>query len=215
MNDLLPCFVLKTYPMALLTLVRHGQSTYNLENRFTGDVDVELTDLGRREAMLAGEKLAYFTYDFTFTSTLKRAWETLRIILETLKQTNLLPIKNEALNERKYGILQGLNKAETSEKYGFFQVELWRRSYEVRPPEGESLEDTFNRMIPYYKIEMAPKLREGKNVLVVAHGNSLRALMMYLEKISPQEIAKINMPTGSPRNYLFDKNLKLLSVNYV
>lgn len=201
--------------MALLTLVRHGQSTYNLENRFTGNVDVELTDLGRHEALIAGEKLANFTYDFAYTSMLKRAWETLSIILEKINQINLLPIKNETLNERQYGSLQGLNKAETSEKYGLIQVELWRRSYEVRPPDGESLEDTFNRTIPYYKTEIEPKLREGKNVLVVAHGNSLRALLMYLENISPQNITKINIPTGSPRNYVFDENMNLLRVNYV
>ena len=201
--------------MALLTLVRHGQSTYNLENRFTGNVDVELTDLGRQEALLAGKKLANFTYDFAYTSMLRRAWETLSIILTEVNQLNLLPIKNEALNERKYGSLQGLNKAETTEKYGLVQVELWRRSYEVRPPDGESLEDTFNRTVPYYKAEIEPKLQEGKNVLVVAHGNSLRALLMYLENISPQEIAKINIPTGSPRNYVFDENMKLLRVHYV
>lgn len=200
--------------MALLTLVRHGQSTYNLENRFTGNVDVELTDLGRHEALIAGEKLVNFTYDFAYSSLLKRAWETLSIILEKINQLNLLPIKNEALNERKYGSLQGLNKAETAEKYGLVQVELWRRSYEVRPPDGESLEDTFNRTIPYYKTEIEPKLREGKNILVVAHGNSLRALLMYLENISPQDITKVNIPTGSPRNYVFDENMKLLRVNY-
>ena len=119
------------------------------------------------------------------------------------------------MNERKYGSLQGLNKTETTEKYGLVQVELWRRSYNVRPPDGESLEDTFNRTVPYYKAEIEPKLREGKNVLVVAHGNSLRALLMYLEIISPQDITKINIPTGSPRNYVFDENMKLISVNYL
>lgn len=201
--------------MALLTIVRHGQSTYNLENRFTGNVDVELTDLGKQEALAAGEKLVDFTYNFAYTSMLKRALETLRIILEKINQLNLLPIKNEALNERKYGSLQGLNKAETTKKYGLVQVELWRRSYEVRPPDGESLEDTFNRTVPYYKTEIEPKLRAGKNVLVVAHGNSLRALLMYLEKISPQDIANVNIPTGSPRNYVFDENMKLLHVNYI
>jgi 2,3-bisphosphoglycerate-dependent phosphoglycerate mutase len=201
--------------MALLTIVRHGQSTYNLENRFTGNVDVDLTELGRQEALLAGEKLANYTYDFVYTSMLKRAWETLSIILERINQLNLLPIKNEALNERKYGSLQGLNKAETSEKYGLMQVELWRRSYDVRPPDGESLEDTFNRTIPFYETEIEPKLQEGKNILVVAHGNNLRALLMYLENISPQDITKVNIPTGSPRNYVFDENMKLLRVNYV
>jgi 2,3-bisphosphoglycerate-dependent phosphoglycerate mutase len=199
--------------MALLTLVRHGQSTYNLENRFTGNVDVELTDLGRQEALLAGKKLGGIRYDYAYTSMLKRAWDSLSIILEEIKE-NLMPIKNEALNERRYGSLQGLNKAETAKKYGLVQVELWRRSYDVRPPDGESLEDTFNRTIPYYKSEIEPKLKDGKNILIVAHGNSLRALMMYLENISHEEIAKINIPTGSPRNYVFDENMKILRVEY-
>jgi 2,3-bisphosphoglycerate-dependent phosphoglycerate mutase len=200
--------------MALLTLVRHGQSTYNLENRFTGNVDVELTDLGKEEALSAGKKLVGFNYDYAYTSMLKRAWDSLSIILETIKE-NLLPIKNAALNERRYGSLQGLNKAETAEKYGLVQVELWRRSFDVRPPDGESLEDTFNRTVPYYQSEIEPKLKDNKNVLIVAHGNSLRALMMYLEHISHEEIAKVNIPTGSPRNYVFDDNLKVLSVNYL
>ena len=201
--------------MAQLTLVRHGQSTYNLENRFTGSLDVPLTPLGEDEARLAGQKLKDFRFDVAYTSTLVRAWETLRIILEEIEQTSLPIIKNSALNERMYGSLQGLNKAETALKYGEAQIEIWRRSYEVRPPDGESLEDTYHRTVPYYQWEIEPKLKTGKNVLIVAHGNSLRALKMYLENISPEEIVKVNIPTGTPRNYLFDGNLKILSVDYL
>jgi 2,3-bisphosphoglycerate-dependent phosphoglycerate mutase len=205
----------KTKQMALLTLIRHGQSVYNLQNRFTGNVDVELTSLGEQEAHLAGQKLKGFHFDVAYTSMLKRAWETLRIVSEEIQQTDIQIIKNAALNERMYGSLQGLNKAETALKYGDEQVEIWRRSYEVRPPDGESLEDTFNRTVPYYKSEIEPKLKAGKNVLIVAHGNSLRALKMYLENISPEAIVQVNIPTGTPRNYVFDENMNISSVNYL
>lgn len=201
--------------MAQLTLIRHGQSTYNLENRFTGNVDVPLTPLGENEAHAAGKKLINFQFDITYTSMLVRAWETLRIILEEIRHTDIPIIKNAALNERMYGSLQGLNKAETAKKYGDAQVEIWRRSYEVRPPDGESLEDTYNRTVPYYQLEIEPHLQAGQNVLVVAHGNSLRALKMYLENLSPQEIVKVDIPTGTPRLYVFDENLKILTVNYL
>jgi 2,3-bisphosphoglycerate-dependent phosphoglycerate mutase len=164
--------------MALLTLIRHGQSTYNLENRFTGNTDVELTPLGEEEAKQAGKKLTNFTFAIAYTSMLKRAQKTLEIILEEMKQTTIPIVKIAAFDERKYGSLQGLNKAETALKYGDAQVEIWRRSYDVRPPEGESLKDTFNRAVPYYKQEIEPKLKAGQNILIVAHGNSLRALMM-------------------------------------
>ncbi len=201
--------------MSLLTLIRHGQSTYNLENRFTGSLDVELTPLGEEEARLAAIKLKGFTYSTAYTSMLKRAQETLRIILFEIGKTDLTVIKTHALDERMYGSLQGLNKAETIIKYGEAQVDLWRRSYATRPPDGESLEDTFNRTIPYYKSEIEPALKAGKNILIVAHGNSLRALMMYLEAIDQEAIALVNIPTGIPRNYVFDKNLKIESVNYL
>lgn len=201
--------------MALLTLIRHGQSTYNLQNRFTGNVDVPLTPLGEGEALMAGQKLSGFHFDIAYTSMLIRAWETLRIVLEEIKQTQIPIIKNVSLNERMYGSLQGLNKAETALKYGEKQVEIWRRSYEVRPPDGESLEDTFNRTVPYYQAEIEPKLKGGENVLIVAHGNSLRALKMYLENISPSAIVQVNIPTGTPRNYIFDENMKIISVNYL
>ena len=201
--------------MALLALIRHGQSTYNLENRFTGNLDVALTSLGEEEANRAGIKLKGLIFFSAYTSVLKRAEESLRIILEEIQQTNIPVIKNEALNERMYGSLQGLNKTEVAKKYGENQLEIWRRSYEVRPPDGESLEDTYNRTVPYYKQEIEPKLKSGKNILIVAHGNSLRALMMYLENIGPKAIIKINIPTGMPRLYDLDINLKIRSVKYL
>ncbi|MFV5685024.1 2,3-bisphosphoglycerate-dependent phosphoglycerate mutase [Flavobacterium sp. GB2R13] len=201
--------------MALLALIRHGQSIYNLENRFTGNLDVPLTSLGEEEAKRAGIKLKGLKFSCAYTSVLKRAEESLRIILEEMKQTQIPVIKNEALNERMYGSLQGLNKAEVAKKYGENQLKMWRRSYEVRPPDGESLEDTYNRIVPYYKQEIEPKLKSGKNILIVAHGNSLRALMMYLENIGPIAIAKINIPTGTPRLYYIDATLKIRSVEYL
>ena len=201
--------------MTSLTIVRHGQSTYNLQNRFTGNIDVPLTTLGEEEAMEAGKKLLDFNYDMAFTSTLERAQKTLEIILQQIHQTGIPIIKNAALNERMYGSLQGLNKAETTIKYGEAQVEIWRRSYHVRPPEGESLEDTFNRTVPYYKTNIETQLTAEKTILIVAHGNSLRALIMYLENISPTEIAKVNIPTGLPRVYTFDEGLKLINAVYL
>jgi 2,3-bisphosphoglycerate-dependent phosphoglycerate mutase len=201
--------------MPLLTLVRHGQSAYNLENRFTGNLDVELTLQGEEEAKQAGVKLKGINYAVAYTSVLKRAKETLKIILTEIKERGIPVIENAALNERMYGSLQGLNKAETIAKYGGEQVELWRRSFEVRPPEGESLKDTYNRTIPYYKAEIEPKLKANQNILMVAHGNSLRALVMYLESIDKVEIAKLTIPTGSPRNYEMDSELKVLHIGYL
>lgn len=201
--------------MSQLVLVRHGQSVYNLENRFTGTIDIGLTTLGEEEARQTGEKLKEYSFDTTYTSMLIRAQESLRIILEVIAQTNIPVIKNAALNERMYGSLQGLNKDETIKKYGIEQVEIWRRSYSICPPEGESLAETFGRTVPYFKAEIEPKLRAEKNVLIVAHGNSLRALMMYLENISSEEIVKINIPTGLPRLYTFDMDLKVLEVRYL
>lgn len=199
----------------LLTIIRHGQSVFNLENRFTGNLDVALSPLGEAEALQAGKKIKKIIYDIAYTSMLKRAQETLQIILEEIEQTTIPVVKNAALDERMYGSLQGLNKAETAAKYGEAQVEIWRRSYDVRPPGGESLEDTYNRTVPYYKSEIEPKLKAGENVLVVAHGNSLRALMMYLENISKEAIVKVNIPTGLPRLYHFDSELKLIDVKYL
>ena len=201
--------------MVSLTLIRHGQSTYNLANLFTGNVDAPLTSLGKAEALAAGKKIKDLIYNVAYTSMLIRAQETLRIILEEIQQTTIPVIKNAALNERMYGNLQGLNKAETARKYGDAQVEIWRRSFDVRPPGGESLEDTFNRTVPYYKLEIEPKLKSGENILIVAHGNSLRALMMCLENISKEAIVKVNIPTGLPRFYNFNNEMKLISVIYL
>ena len=201
--------------MATLILVRHGQSIYNLESRFTGSLDVALTKLGEKEAQEAGKKLLHFKFDFAYTSTLKRALESLRIMLSIIHQSTIKVIENKALNERDYGSLQGLNKDETIAKYGKKQVEAWRRSYAIRPPKGESLEDTYMRTIPFYKLEIEPQLKLQKDVLIVAHGNSLRALVMYLENISKLDVAYLNIPTGIPRQYILDKNLKILEVKYL
>jgi len=201
--------------MSILILVRHGQSVYNLENRFTGNLDINLTKLGEQEALNAGDKLLNFKFDLAYTSTLVRAQESLNIILKEIHQTDCIIIQNDALNERNYGNLQGLNKDETIAKFGQEQVDIWRRSYETRPPDGESLEDTFNRTVPFYKQVIEPELRLQKNILIVAHGNSLRALMMYLENISVLEIPNLNIPTGIPRSYNFDENLKIIKVNYL
>ena len=201
--------------MSILIVVRHGQSVYNLENRFTGTIDIDLTPLGEQESRQAGEKLKDYKFDMAYTSMLLRAQKSLQIILEVVGQTAIPVVKNSALNERMYGRLQGLNKAEITKKYGAEQVELWRRSYAICPPEGESLATIFDRTVLYYKTEIEPKLRAGKNVLLVTHGNSLRAVMMYLENISPKNIEKINIPTGLPRKYSLDTDLNILNVAYL
>ncbi|MBF4488044.1 2,3-bisphosphoglycerate-dependent phosphoglycerate mutase [Flavobacterium sp. CSZ] len=197
--------------MAQLIFVRHGQSLYNLENRFTGILDVALTDSGKAQAKLAGDKLTGYTFDIAYTSMLKRAQESLQIILSEMK-LHIPIVKDKAFNERMYGTLQGLNKAETAQKYGLAQVEIWRRSYDVCPPGGESLLDTYNRVVPYYKAQIEPELKKGQNVLIVAHGNSLRSLKMYLENISPLDIVNVNIATGIPRVYTFDAELKITDV---
>ncbi|MDP4151656.1 MAG: 2,3-bisphosphoglycerate-dependent phosphoglycerate mutase [Bacteroidota bacterium] len=201
--------------MPLLVIVRHGQSVWNLENRFTGETDVDLTALGRDEARAAGKKLKGFTFAHGFTSVLRRAEETLQLILEEIGRTDLPISRNKALNERNYGQLQGMNKAETALKYGDRQVALWRRSYDVRPPGGESLQDTVARVIPYYQAAIEPLLAAGQNILIVAHGNSLRALMMHLEHISESKIAEVDIPTGDPRLYTFDAQLHLEKAAYL
>ena len=187
--------------MGKLVLVRHGQSQWNLENRFTGWVDVSITELGAKEAHRAGLELKGIKFDVAFTSVLKRAQETLAILLEELGQKGLPIFKDKALNERHYGDLQGLNKAETAVKYGDAQVHIWRRSFDVKPPGGESLKDTAERTLPYFKAEILPKAAAGQNVLVAAHGNSLRAILMDLEKLTPDEIMKINIDTCRPIIY--------------
>ena len=199
--------------MPILILLRHGQSVWNLENRFTGLTDIDLSPLGIIEAKNAGTILKKLTIDLIFTSMLKRAIHTTEIVANELgKEIHI--IKNNALNERDYGDLQGLNKADTITKYGEEQVQLWRRSFKTKPPNGESLEDTYNRVIPYYREKIQPELKT-KNILIIAHGNSLRALIMYLENISPIEISNITIPTGIPRVYEFDPKLILQNVYYL
>ena len=192
--------------MAELILLRHGQSQWNLENRFTGWVDIDLSELGKEEARAAGAKLNGVRVDMIFTSVLKRAINTASIVCEIAGIKNIPVIRDEALNERHYGDLQGLNKAETAEKFGDAQVLIWRRSYDVRPPNGESLKDTAARVLPYYDEAIVPVLAQGKNILIVAHGNSLRALIMRLENLSEAEIMKVNIPTGEPIVYTMSVN---------
>lgn len=200
--------------MPNLVIVRHGQSEWNLKNLFTGWVDVDLTEKGVHEAENAGKLLKDFNFDIAFTSVLKRANRTLEIILNEINQSGLKVIKNQALNERHYGDLQGKNKAETAEKYGDEQVHIWRRSFDVAPPNGESLKDTLERVIPYYNTEIKPHLEAGKNVIVAAHGNSLRAMIMHLEGLSPEEILQKELPTGQPIIYKLDGNLKIEEAIY-
>lgn len=198
--------------MAYLVLVRHGQSQWNLENRFTGWVDVPLTPAGEEEARQAGRRLKErnFRFDAAFTSALQRAQRTLEILLEELGQKNIPVEKNQALNERHYGDLQGLNKEETAEKFGAEQVKIWRRSYDVPPPGGESLKDTAARTLPYFHEKIRPLLKKGKNILVAAHGNSLRSLVMELEKMTPEQILELNLDTGVPRVYELDGDLNIV-----
>ncbi len=196
--------------MPKLVLVRHGQSVWNLQNRFTGWVDVPLTEKGKEEAYRAGELLKDIRFDVAYTSALTRAQETLRIILETIGL--LIPvIKDQALNERHYGALQGLNKDRARAKWGADIVHLWRRSYDIPPPEGESLKDTANRTIPFLERAIMGDIYDGRDVLVVAHGNSLRSIVMYLENLSPEEIVKVEIPTGTPIVYDLDENGKVIN----
>ena len=197
--------------MALLALVRHGESQWNLENRFTGWVDVPLTEKGREEARRAGEKLRHLRFDKAYTSVLQRAIETLEIILKAIDQEALPVERDQALNERHYGNLQGLNKAETAEKYGKAQVHIWRRSYDVAPPGGESLKDTAARTLPYFETRILPDLRAGKNVLVSAHGNSLRSIVMHLDKLTKEQVIELNLATGVPILYEFTPDLQVVS----
>lgn len=198
-----------------LILVRHGQSQWNLENRFTGWVDVQLSEKGIEEARHAGELLKGYRFDAGFTSALTRAQETLRYILEVTGQTDLHIERDQALNERHYGDLQGLNKDETAEKFGKEQVHIWRRSYDIQPPNGESLKDTRARVLPYYEEHIEPLLKQGKKVLVVAHGNSLRGLVMVLDGISERDIPELNIPTGAPLRYLIDGDGKAVERGYL
>ena len=186
-----------------LVLVRHGQSEWNKKNLFTGWKDPNLTDLGIEEAKKAGNSLKErgLAFDIMFTSDLFRAQETGRIILEQMNLGHIEVIKDQSLNERNYGDLAGLNKDEARVKWGEEQVHIWRRSYDIPPPGGESLKNTAERVLPYFNSEILPKIKESQNILVAAHGNSLRALVMELEKISSDEIVKLEIATGDPLTY--------------
>jgi 2,3-bisphosphoglycerate-dependent phosphoglycerate mutase len=197
--------------MATLVLIRHGESQWNLENRFTGWIDVPLTDKGRDEARRAGEKLRGVRFDKAYTSVLQRAIETLDIVLAVIGQEHLPVTRDQALNERHYGDLQGLNKAETAEKFGTEQVHLWRRSYDVAPPGGESLKDTAARTLPYFEAHILPDLRAGRNILVSAHGNSLRSIVMHLDKLTKEQVLELNLATGVPIVYEMSPDLQILS----
>lgn len=197
--------------MATLVLVRHGESQWNLENRFTGWIDIPLTDKGREEAHRAGEKIKGIQFDKAYTSVLQRAIETLSIILKVIGQEKLPTEKDQALNERHYGDLQGLNKTETAKKFGEKQVHIWRRSYDIAPPGGESLKDTAARTLPYFEKKIVPDLKAGKNLLVSAHGNSLRSIVMHLDKLTKEQVLELNLGTGVPIIYEFDQNLAILS----
>ncbi|MCX5721776.1 MAG: 2,3-bisphosphoglycerate-dependent phosphoglycerate mutase [Nitrospirae bacterium] len=201
--------------MARLVLLRHGESQWNLENRFTGWVDVPLTPKGIQEAKNAGEKLRGFTFDRAFTSVLERANETLRLALDVIGQPKIPIERDKALNERMYGDLQGLNKAETAKKYGEAQVKIWRRSYDVPPPGGESLKDTAERVLPYYEQTIKPYLLKGETILIAAHGNSLRALIMELEQLSREQVLELNIPTGAPLLYELDGTGKVVDHRYL
>ena len=186
-----------------LVLVRHGQSEWNLKNLFTGWRDPDLTELGIEEANTGGKALVDYgiTFDVAYTSVLTRAQKTLDIILENLGQQGLETIRDQALNERDYGDLSGLNKDDARAKWGEEQVHIWRRSYDVPPPGGESLRDTGARVWPYYMMEILPRVLRGEKVLVAAHGNSLRSLVMVLDCMSKEEILKLNLATGVPMVY--------------
>ena len=228
--------------MKRLVLLRHGESVWNLTNRFTGWTDVDLSENGKAEARKAGALLKKyeFSFDRAYTSVLKRAVRTLWMVLDAL-DTMWLPIEHTwRLNERHYGALQGLNKAETAVQYGEEQVHLWRRSYDIPPPLlepsdprhpkndpryadipveqlpcGESLKDTLHRLLPYWHSTLAPALNAGQKILIVAHGNSLRALVQYLDNLSNDEILKLNIPTGVPLVYELDENLKPIKHGYL
>jgi len=228
--------------MIKLVLLRHGESEWNLANRFTGWTDVDLTQTGIEQAISAGKILKQKGYEFdkAYTSVLKRAIRTLWISLQELDQI-WIPVKRTwKLNERHYGALQGLNKAETAKKYGDEQVLIWRRSYSTRPPQldwndkrnsaherkykglkkkqvplGECLKDTYNRVIPFWKKHIVPDLKSGKNIIIAAHGNSMRALVKFLDNVSDEEILKLNIPTGVPLVYELDDDLKPIKHYYL
>ncbi len=225
-----------------LVILRHGESIWNLENLFTGWTDVDLSENGVVEAKQAGKILSKkgFEFDICYTSYLKRAINTLNFVLQEMDREWLTVIKSWKLNERHYGSLQGKNKAETAKIFGEDQVKIWRRSFDIKPPElaeddernpafqkmyknvskselplAESLKDTIARVIPYFEKEIKPKLESGQNILITAHGNSLRALVMYLEHISEKDIIELNIPTGVPLVYYLNEDLSVISKEYL
>ncbi len=211
--------------MPNLILIRHGESQWNLENRFTGWVDIPLSPKGEQEARAAAEKLKSFKFDEAFTSKLKRANDTLKIILGIIGQSNIPVQYDQALNERHYGALQGLNKAETAKKYGDEQVKIWRRSYDVPPPKdktelnpnatSESLKDTAARTLPYFDAKIIPEIRAGKNIIVAAHGNSLRSIVMQLDNLTKEQVLELNIPTGAPLLYVYNSNGNITEHRYL
>lgn len=203
--------------MTVLVLLRHGESIWNQENRFTGWTDVDLSLKGVAEAKEAGKILKNkgFTFDLAFTSVLIRASRTLEIVLDEMNLKGIEVLKSWHLNERHYGDLQGLNKAQTAKQYGDQQVAIWRRSYSVRPPAGESLKDTVERVLPYWTGIIEPFLRKQKRIIIVAHGNTLRALVKYLDGVSEEDIVKLEIPTGIPLVYELDETLKAIKSYYL
>ena len=196
-----------------LILVRHGQSEWNEQNLFTGWKDPGLTELGIKEAKNAGSLISDkgIQFDEMFTSMLVRAQDTGAIILDSINQQNIPITKNQALNERNYGSLAGLNKDDARKKWGEEQVHIWRRSFDIPPPEGESLKDTAERVLPYFHEYIMPKVIQGLSILVAAHGNSLRALIMELDLISSEDIVKLEIPTGAPIQYEFNQNGEVIN----
>jgi len=193
---------------AALVLIRHGESEWNKKNLFTGWKNPGLSERGKMEALAAGKALKKYDYKFStlFTSDLIRAQKTGEMILNEINQKNIKVEKDKALNERNYGALAGLNKDEARKKWGEKQVHIWRRSYDISPPEGESLKNTAERVLPYFHKNIFPLLEKGENILVAAHGNSLRSLVMYLDELSPQQVVKIELKTGEPIIYRFKEN---------
>ncbi len=191
-----------------LILVRHGQSEWNSKNLFTGWKDPGLTELGIKEAKDAGKLIADkgIIFNLMYTSMLTRAQKTGDLILQEMSHPEITIIKNEALNERNYGSLAGLNKDDARKKWGDDQVHIWRRSFDIPPPDGESLKDTAERVLPYFKSEIMPKVIEGSSILIAAHGNSLRSLIMELDSISSEEIVNLEIPTGAPIQYIFNED---------
>ena len=196
-----------------LILVRHGQSEWNEQNLFTGWKDPGLTELGIKEAKNAGSLISDkgIQFDEMFTSMLVRAQDTGAIILDSINQQNIPITKNQALNERNYGSLAGLNKDDARKKWGEEQVHIWRRSFDIPPPEGESLKDTAERVLPYFHKYIMSKVIKGLSILVAAHGNSLRALIMELDLISSEDIVKLEIPTGAPIQYEFNQNGEVIN----